>query len=69
MAKHARSKNNLLKSLVGKKVTVEADRIEVEGRLVHVQLGNKSKHLPILLVLNSPQGHMILRDWGVIKWG
>ena len=59
----------LVLSLVNRQVTVESSGLKVRGRLVAVSDSRNGRdHKPCALVLQTPLGLCLLRDWAVISF-
>ena len=59
----------LVLSLVNRQVTVESSGLKVRGRLVAVSDSQNGRdHKPCVLVLQTPLGLCLLRDWTVIAF-
>lgn len=59
--------DNLVLTLLNRQVTVESFSLKVHGRLVEVsESHNRPDHKPCVLLLDTPAGWCIIRDWCII---
>lgn len=59
---------NVFSFFIGKEVLIEAEGHAVLGKLIHYDFGDKRRHIPQVLILQSLSGSwIIVRFWQVIK--
>jgi len=61
------AQKSILEFFLNKTITVEAENLQIKGKLIFYREGFKQGHLPTVLILKNQQGYSILRVWSVIK--
>ena len=59
--------NKLPKQLLNKHVTIVTTIGEISGKLLSFQPSKKRNHIPMLLILQTNKGKVIVRAWSHIK--
>ena len=59
--------NKLLKRFLNEHVTIVTLEGEVSGELISFQPSKKRNHIPMLLILQTNKGKVIVRAWSQIK--
>ena len=64
---YGKGRGSLVKALVGREVTVCGDHFKVAGRLLTTSEGQRVPvHLPGVLIVETPNGSCIIREWFLI---
>ena len=59
--------NSLVELLLNREVTIESSGLKIRGRLLAVSESRRGRdYKPMVLVLETPRGQCLLRDWSKI---
>jgi len=61
--------SNLVWALVNRQITVQSNGLKISGLLFHISdSSSRPDHKPCVLVLQTPTGWCIIRDWTLIAF-